>query len=280
MADNYLSEALHGDYGHNSEDRLTQIFCAAFNHSEPFRQHVGKFLGCDRLRLSKCETQKYFEGREAGRIDIAIHARGGQLQAVIESKLECKLTSLQLQKYNKIEEVGRCRQKFCLAKKYEFPLADADGWEIKYWSDFRLFLMNSRIKKDSVIGDFMAILRGHGMEIPSKINRADLRTLANIFHNMRFEKEPSFIAKSSAFEALLAINLMLEDLLRAAVKTRAIKDRVGKNFRPGMRIESWIWGEKEKGAMQPLWIGCSVSLPKPHRKLRGFGAALLFYGEK
>src|SRR5688572_14452767 len=106
MEDQYLIEAIKGNYENHSEDRLSQIFSASFNHSEVFRQRVCEFFGCPSLCEAACCTQQpYLAGKARARIDMLIRSRSNRPLVVVENKLEAGFAPDQLKRYDRIRAI-------------------------------------------------------------------------------------------------------------------------------------------------------------------------------
>jgi hypothetical protein len=194
---------------------------------------------------------------------------------VVENKIDEELTPVQLKKYNRIDAIRKC-QKVCFVKHYKAVSAVQDGWDIRYWGDLFVHLVPLS-GTDSVIDDFLAILKEYNMVRAHKITKAMLKNLARALHQVRFEDEPKMSYNTAAFETLSVLKMFLEDLFRKAAEHETLNKRARKKFRPSMSISYWFEGDKPKGRKW-LRIGCEAKLTKPHKGIQSFAAALIFYG--
>lgn len=131
----YLEEALAGGYSDYSEDRLSQIFCASFNHSSRFRKLFLETVNLDSKSYAALSAQtqiSYEAGKKDARIDIIIY-KNGKPYIVIENKVDAPLTNKQLSKYNKIKDLRRCK-KLAVVKHY-FDSIIQGQWKIYHWAD-------------------------------------------------------------------------------------------------------------------------------------------------
>jgi hypothetical protein len=272
----YLKESLHGDYAMGSEDRLSQIFSASFNHSDVFRKAVFQFLNISTKLPSKSVTQNHHLSRgESAKLDILLSSSSADC-IVIENKINAPLTNHQLKKYDHITKTKHC-QKYCFVKHYKIVAEVLGGWRIRYWGDFYISLLTLK-EIDFVTANFIEILKEYGMERPHLIKKTDLKALSRALHIIRFKDKPMLTFNGPTFETIVTFKMFLEDVFRKAAKEPILKKKAGKSFRPNMRV-SWWYEEKKKGK-EWLWIGCGVKLQKAYNEIKSFGAALILYDKE
>jgi hypothetical protein len=276
MNPTYLSEVLYGNYPTYSEDRLSQIFSATFNHSAEFRRTVATFLTTNPLKNATASTQVFYPvGQEGAQIDILLSSRK-KARIVIENKIDAQLTHGQLKKYDRISDLNHCN-KYCFVKHYQKIARFPTWWNILYWGDFYVSLKAQK-NLDFLSHNFINILEEYGMDRPEKIAKNDIQTLASALYQIRYKDKPNFAYSDPIFENLVILKKFMEDTFRRASKEPILLKRAGKAFRAKFRV-SWWYEEKKKGK-EWLWIGCEVTLRKQYNNIDAFGAALLLYDKQ
>lgn len=274
MMATYLSQAIQGLYRESSEDRLSQIFAATFNHSAAFRRRVLRFLECSNLDSStlNARTQQSFgNASNRGRVDILILEHNRRARLVIENKVDAPLYAPQLLAYNRVDFLSNAR-KIAFVKHY-FQLTVPEGWRIKHWSDFHGFLLKNPVGEGGtdafLIENFTHHLKEMGMAQITRIGAARLRHLAHAMKVIRREQRPEFsLARSNVFTTASEFLDMLEQLVGRIREEPILLKALGKR----VRFTPWIgrWGDPP----QDIWIGFETGLPQKPCGIHHIGTGL------
>lgn len=278
---NYLCESLRGDHDFGSENRLTQVFSAAFNVSTKFRQYFLAFVHHKPLYGATAETQISFLQREQRRPDICIRT-ARTIKVVIENKVDSPLTVRQLRSYSGINGLRHAR-KIAMVKHFFEPFSTVKDWSIYHWGDFYRFL-EARIRHIQpdqtdyfIIRNFLNYLETVGMKTPTRITKAELQMLAKAIFQLRNSKSPSFSLKKPVFEIANKYVDMLEsvvNLLRTE-KAKTVRSRLGKAYRFNPSISNWYVDDSEKKHMR-VCLSTEIRLKKKIHGRRLIATGLFF----
>ena len=269
----YITEALYGDYRTGSEDRLTQVFSASFNSSPMFRKAIFRHLGMDGRGRCRCMTQEAHRvGGRTYMLDICIK-RGGRRLAVIENKVESKLTARQLENYNQISVI-RSAKKFCFVRTVSPDQDYPKNWNIVFWSG-----VHSRLRslnpQDFVTQNFIETLEEYDMVVPEKISGADLKRLGNALYRIRYGNPGVSLARP-ILETMVDYKAMLQEIWRRGREDERIVQRVGRSFHFTPGFGGWYEAERERGQRHFLQMGLSIRIARPHRGIKYLSTGIYF----
>jgi hypothetical protein len=168
----FICEALNGDHAFADEDRLTQVFAAAFNASPKFRAYFFKFVKMAAIPGAMARTQKSFLSGAIRRPDMCIYG-GKRLCAVVENKVDAELTVPQLRSYSRLKELLKAT-KIAMVRHFFEPFSAAKEWRILHWSDFYRWLGSRAAYTDAasvdrfIINNFLSFLEANGMKTPTQ----------------------------------------------------------------------------------------------------------------
>jgi hypothetical protein len=197
----FITQSLDGDYGSFSEDRLTQLAAASFNHSRVFRVCFLKFLrarDANKAINARAETQRpVWRNGERGRLDMVVK-RGHRTVAIVENKVDAPLLSRQLKFYNEVPEL-KSAKKIALVRHYFETQGFDANWRVLHWRDFYLVL---RARVDGpksipptdkfVLRSFIEYLEAANMHTPTRIAKRDMKDLARMLRGLRYASETQF----------------------------------------------------------------------------------------
>lgn len=276
----YLIEAIQNDHKASDEDRLSQAFSASFNNSEMFRKLFLKFIDFPSTNRLYTLTQKNFKaGDKDARTDVCIFDEKNQPIIVIENKIDSKLGSKQLRKYNRVKELAHAKRKIALVKHNFEPPPDELGWEVYHWSDLHELYSKHAEKLEKrqidkfIIQNFVDYLEELQMSNVHIIRGDELKELAKAIHVLRNDDEPYCHLKTQVFETANNFLKIIEQIVKMARKEETISKRMGKNF----RFSPWIgctYYENEK--RYNAWIGVELDLRKPFQKISSIATGLYF----
>jgi hypothetical protein len=200
--DSYLAEALKGDYGQRSENRLTQVLAASYNYSQGFRRLLCIFLDIRGPRPIEAMTQQHGKSAdEKARFDVCLLDARLSKQVIIENKLDDKLTLEQLHKYSTFSphRVALVKRKPSVTKK---------GWRICCWGDLYAHLEGAMSKYDEntvdrfVIQNILAHMEDIGVNAVTRIDGDKLNSLGKTLHEIRTndKRQGGFIVEPGIFE--------------------------------------------------------------------------------
>jgi hypothetical protein len=276
----FVLDAIKGAHAENSEDRLTQVFCACFNNSQRFRHLFLRFIGYrGRAGHFRARTQEQYAIRgTACRADILIGEPGNTPSIVVENKIDCPLTARQLKNYNRVNEFRHAR-KIALVKHY-FEMEQVDGWKVLHWADFQSKLSTPATAPiDSfVAGEFAELLEELGMARALIIERKRLQELAQFMKAVRGPKPNQKLRGISPFETAADYLDMLEDIVNQMREEPFFRKRLGKKaqFAPWL---SWWYDDNKPKKLKPC-LGVDISLRKAYKGIARISTGILFDRER
>ncbi len=280
----YLEGALAGGYSEYSEDRLSQIFCTSFNHSGRFRKIFLDTVNIDSKSydILFAQTQIGYEvGKEDARIDIIIY-KNSKPYVVIENKVDAPLTNKQLNKYDKVRGLERCK-KLAIVKHY-FDSIFQGQWKIYHWADLysaykRAFVSGISNQLDKfVISNFIEYLEMMNMSRVHQISKSELIGFSQAIHNLRFEKSPYVsLTKKNIFEMGGQLLSVLEEIIDLVRQEPILTKSIGGKFRFSPVIGSW-WQDEKTGYLN-FSIHVQISVPKTKNKVKYLGTGFFFYND-
>ena len=279
----YLKEVLAGEYSNYSEDRLSQICCASFNHSRLFRKVFLDTINLDSKSISelKAETQiGYGLAKEDARIDIIIY-KNSKPFIVIENKVDAPLTSWQLEKYDKIRDFDRCK-KVVIVKHY-FDSIIRSQWKIYHWADLCSAFtkavsagINDPIE-NFVLSNFVEHLELMNMSRVNRISKSELVRFSEAIYKLRNKNPYMSLTKRNIFETGNQLLSVLEEIIDLVRQEQIITKSIGRNFRFTPNINSW-WLEERTENNLSITVG--ISVPKTKNKVKYLGTGFFFYANK
>lgn len=293
VKDGFVTQLLAGDYRSYSEDRLTQLTAASFNHSDSFRRCFLRFLGSRHAGAPAdghaiTQVPVWSRGR-LGRLDLIIK-RNGRLVCVVENKVDSQLDPSQLKRYSAVAGL-KSAQTVALVKSYfEAPRANA-GWQILHWRDFYLELRHCLENQRAlsaldgmIIRNFIQYLEVAKMHVPTEITKQDMTELAKMLHGLRFIEETNagwLPTKTQVFETAADFLRMLESIVEESRIVTKLSKVARKKYRFTPRISHWSITTKY-GAEYHGWVGIHVCvyLPKPRHKTKSVGVGLFVDSQK
>ena len=262
----YLSELIYGDYANSSEDRLSQIFSASFNHSPVFQKAILRLMELSCRPHYSSETQDVYDvGGEKCKIDISLKFKN-KPHVIIENKIDAPLFARQLRTYNRIQALQNVK-KFSIVKAYKPEEDYPSNWQIIHWHDIHE-LLKRECSDDFICRNFIEILEEHNMMVPKRITRAELRGLAEGLHYIRESRQPSFALSGNVFETIIKYKAMLNEIWSMAKRDDIIRRRVGKNFRCAPGVSSWTDGDIPRGGRWFLCLWWNVRLLSKRKGIR------------
>ena len=278
----FILDAVKGSHAEQSEDRLTQVFCACFNSSRRFRQLFLQFIGYKGgAGTFRARTQEQYAIRGAScRADILIGRPGYQPSIVVENKIDSPLTPRQLRTYNRVSDFhDAC--KIALVKHY-FEMEQVRGWTILHWADFHSALLVAQpvgAPLDSfVLREFVEFLEELGMARALVIKRERLRELARFMKTVREPKLYHHLSSVTPFETATDYLGMLEEIVTQMHEEPLFRKRLGKRA----RFSPWLswWCEDDHGKKLHPWLGVEIRLRKAYKGVARIATALLFDSER
>lgn len=281
---NYLIEATAGDYKSCNEDRLTQIFSASFNSSNLFKQIFLNRIGVKKFTASELRiVTQYAISDKDSRFDITIWCNK-KIVAVIENKVDAPLSSMQIKKYDGINQIKNSK-KIVLVKYFFGDFEVINQWEVIHWSDIfaeykKMFDKGISNPVDNfIISSFIEYLEFNNMARVSKITAKDLKDFATAVYKIRDDNNPYLaLSNKNFFEAGTWITSMFEEIIELARKESIIVESSGKNFRCAPYI-SW-WYPEEKLKHNHLSINIELVLTSPINKFKVLGTGIFFYSKR
>lgn len=275
----YLSEALKGGYETHSEDRLSQVFTASFNHSALFRKLFYQLTDLNPLKNPCARTQLHGSNHSlAGRLDICLY-NGMKQHAIIENKIDAPLYLKQLKKYNKLYP-SRSIKRIAMVKHFFEPFASTGGWTILHWGEFYRLLKTKCSDKhkgaDSfIVHNFISHLEALGMDTPLVLEKSELEGLAKALYKMRQPKAFWLSLKAPAFEIANQYIQMLAEIIDMTREEPVIKKVIGTSYRFNPVLSTW-WNV-DKLRERHLMLGVQIRIRNKRHKARSVGTAMLFY---
>jgi hypothetical protein len=281
---NYLLEAISNGYKFNSENRLTQVFCATFNNSSIFRKIFASFVKMKLPSNSYATTQTRYllKNDENGILDIAIYKKNSEHPLlIIENKIEADLTFEQLKKYNKLVGINKVK-KIAIVKYFFLDIDQRLNWSVYRWSEFYEHIMKKLDKlkipplHEFIISNFLDYLKEIGMSSILSIAKNDLSLLAEILYQMRCNNKPLCCIRKEPFKVASYYIQMLEDIVFNMHADPIIHKRLAKRLVFSPWLSGWYDDEKTE-KRKNLWIGFEIQLAKPYNRIHRIGTAIHFY---
>ncbi|HVS33984.1 MAG TPA: hypothetical protein VMS17_00255 [Gemmataceae bacterium] len=275
----FVLDAIKGSYGEQSEDRLTQVFCACFNNSRRFRELFLRFIRYKRgAGHFRARTQQQYAIRGAScRADILIGEAGSLPAIVVENKIDAPLKAQQLKNYNLVGDFCDTR-KIALVKHY-FEMEYVDPWKIKHWADFHSVLTTSRSGGNAidsfVLREFVELLEELGMARALVITKKRLQELAQFIKSIREPKPYLHLPLVTPFETAADYLGMLEDIVNQMQEEPFFRKRLGKKARFSPWLGSWWYGNDAAKNRHP-WLGVEISLRKVYKRIAAIHTGILF----
>ena len=178
-----------------SENRLTQVFAAAFNYSPTVRKTFLDLIGCNESsRDAFIATQQQLKG--SSRPDMLVYLDGGLKKfIVIESKTDLKqIAKEQLDGHRFFAKKKGMAEMFVLISRYRYDVPD--GWRSVLWYDFTQKLQ----KKDKTFPDtidefvchnFIDFLKEYGYMKSTSITTENFVSASRCIKNIRTKRTPS-----------------------------------------------------------------------------------------
>jgi len=274
----FIVEAIKGSHAEQSEDRLTQVFCACFNNSRRFRQLFFQFIGFKGgAGAVRATTQEQYAIRGLScRADLLIGIPGCEPSIVVENKIDSPLTPHQLKTYDRVPDFCDAR-KIALVKHY-FEMERVGVWRVLHWADFHSTLVVSRPVGDAIdsfiLREFVKFLEELGMARALLIERKRLRELARFMKTVREPKPHHPLASVTPFQTATDYLGMLEDIVNQMHEEPLFRKRLGKRARFSPRL-SW-WNDDGVGKQLDPWLGVQIRLRKPYKSVASISTAILF----
>lgn len=280
-------QLLNGEHRSYSEDRLTQVTAACFNHSNEFRRCLMRFLGIRNASNSSkasASTQLPVWGRgDFGRLDLGI-SRNGTLAAIVENKVESPLNVAQLKHYSRVPEL-KTAKKIILVKNYFDRSLVVDGWRLLHWRDFYLQLCRTRREKSLsetdrlVINNAIEYLEATHMHVPTEISKQALNDLAKTLRGIRYPKKISFsnvYSTTPVFETAADWISMMEAVFEQSRLTTKLEKAARKKYRFKPCVSHWYQNGTEGKNKKYPWVSihASISFHKPRGNTAGVGFGL------
>lgn len=270
----YLSELIYGNYDSNSEDRLSQIFSASFNHSPSFKRAILRFLGVSYRAGYTSDTQLSYDVKgRTFKIDISLQYKQ-TTHIIIENKVDSILTARQLRNYNIIPELRNVK-KICIVRKVEPGEKYPGNWTILHWHDVHSCL-RTECPDDFFAQNVMEILEEHNMMVPEKITRSELQALARALYTLRYKKRPILSLDQPVFETIIKYKAMLGEIWSMARKDELIRKRVARNFRCNPMIGNLYDEDTKRGDRRSLWLGWMIALARKRKQIKRISTGISF----
>ena len=259
----YLAEAMKGGYDFDSEDRLSQVFSASFNHSPTFRRLFYSFAKIKPLTNPRSTTQQCEKHPDNdGRLDVCLK-EGNQERVIIESKKDARLEIEQLIRYSKMHPTTK---RIALVKNCIKPFQTAKGWTILHWGDFYRHLKNSSTTTNGmsidgfIINNFCSHMEGVELNTVTKIKDTALVSLSRVLCSMRTEQQSEMSLSLPIFETASGFVAMLEGIIERASENSSIQKVVAKDCRVAPKLR-WYTHE-EYGPSCEIFVRLNVKYSK------------------
>jgi len=276
-ADSYLSEALKHDYPPHSENRLSQVFAASFNHSHRFRDLFHSFTRIPSFVDSRALTEQHTAD---GRLDICICDKHGR-KAIIENKVDAPLTVRQLRRYAREHQDAK---KIALVRDFFEPFSSQTEWRICHWGDFYRHLVRgiehgAQASVDHfVISNIITYLEDMDLNTVSAIELHDLDVMAQSLVKLRALKPdatlPIYPSGGSVFETANSFTSMLRSIVERSKSEPSITRKAAKNYRfaPYLKHHAATWDSRPYFEM-----GVSIRAHPRNKKVRAIYTAIRLY---
>lgn len=176
-----------------SENRLTQVFAAAFNYSATVRKVFFKLIGCKKpYNTAFVATQQQDDG--TSRPDILVYLEESlQKFIVVESKTDLKQVSkTQLRRHKSFAKKKGTAEKFVLISRHQYNIPD--GWTSVLWYDLAQNLTKVNLKEQSidsfVCQNFVDFLKEYGYMKSTCITIENFENASKCINNIRMKQSP------------------------------------------------------------------------------------------
>ena len=273
----YLAEAMKGGYDYESEDRLSQVFSASFNHSATFRRLFYSFAKIKSLSNPRSITQQCEKHpNNDGRLDICLYD-GNALKVIIENKIDAPLYIKQLSGYSKMHPSAK---KIAMVKNFFEPFADRKGWRILHWGDLYRHIVDKRrgspepIVDGFVVDNFLCHMEEVGLKTVTRISRDELTALSRCVHEMRKPRNFKYSLQTQAFDVATRYLQMIENIIEMSKENDLIRKSVNKNY----RFAPWIgnYFSDVKDAHHDMIIFADIRLKRRNHRVANVGTGIFF----
>jgi len=286
----FVTQALTGNYDPLSENRLTQLTAASFNHSAVFRRCFLEFLGVRKGRTTtNCRAlpqQSIWRRRELGHLDLEI-TRGGRTVAIVENKVDAPLRARQLRFYAGGPRL-KSAKKIALVQNYFDFTEGAGEWDVLHWRDFYLVLCacldreklaHATDTDTFILQNFKEYLETAHMHAPTVITKTDLNDLALMLHGLRYPDKTKFKTihlKDTVFQTAADWIRMMESIFEDSQLMSRLNKAARKQYRFTPCIFHWDEVNKGKDTKTFPWISIQweITFSKPCGKTKAVGLGL------
>jgi hypothetical protein len=236
-----FGQATEHNFPEDSEDRLTQVVAACFNHSAEFRRQFLRFLG---INYPDCWAETQVQEGES-RPDIWIRSGRRQVPvALIESKTSTRAHLDQLAMHEGV------------SAKHRFVIIEhPDGiyrpkWTVKYWAEFADLLAKS-CNNCAISQQASEYFKERGI-MSSLITRSDLKNAGAFLDQVRFKKQPA--CSGDTLLALSKIQNVLELVADFAREDQQFLKafKLDRRFSTSVKISSWYEVDARERAFNKL----------------------------
>lgn len=269
----FLSIATDKNFGSNTEDRLTQIVVATFEHSMEFRKIFMKLLDI-KIDVAVLTLATRSANNDNKRPDLVVYNKNKSI-AVIECKTLSKLHRRQLRSYH-----NDASNRYILTIYPEAQELVPDGWRRKSWGEL-LHLIRETTVRDKAqqwmiqqVGKYLSEL---GVIEMSSLTQKDLDKIALFFRGVRFKKYPNIKASSAIKRLPILEHILVEGFNIVSAEIDA-KKYFGKKLRPNMWL-SYEWDSIEQQGWPYLQIGLIGLQIVNHREIKQLSIALIMKKE-
>lgn len=181
-----------------SENRLTQVFAAAFNCSAMVRKTFFKLVGCKKpYKMAFVATQQ--QEKDSSRPDMLVYLEENLKKfIVVESKTDLKeISKNQLRRHRSFANKKGGAEKLVLISRYRYNVPS--GWTSVLWYDFAQDLTKLKLMKsensDSIDGfvckNFVEFLKEYGYMKSTCITIENFENASMCINNIRKKQSPS-----------------------------------------------------------------------------------------
>jgi hypothetical protein len=277
----YIEELTKYSDKPDSENRLSQIFSATFNNSEIFKKIFFKIIDYKYEVLEKYNSQtqiSYFD--DNSRFDICIYDKDENISILIENKIESALTTNQLKKYDKIDNIKKSLKLAIV--RYYFDEIDFEGWKILHWSDLYREITDSlddyKINDVDlfIIKQFLSHLEMLNMYVLPKIDKSDFKDFCDALVEIRNNQKLSFSLKSkNIFSTGETIIKYFEEIVEMSRKDADFVNSIGKNYQFNPIIDWWSPDLEIKEPVYNFSLSANIYLAKVYKNIQTLGIGLM-----
>ena len=181
-----------------SENRLTQVFAAAFNYSAIVRKAFFKLVGCKKpCKTAFVATQLQEKG--TSRPDMFVYLEENLRKfIVVESKTDLKqISKSQLKKHQSFAKKKGIAEKLVLISRYQYNIPN--GWTSVLWYDLAQNLTKLNLDKSEksdfidgfVCKNFVDFLKEYGYMKSTCITVENFENASKCINNIRMKQSPS-----------------------------------------------------------------------------------------